>query len=134
MANPDTACIAYKLSLAEYRPLFEAIWGAGSLDIQFPANTADICSTPGGAAIFNGNATPIALSPDDRTKANDVFDHWGQSISFLEHSTDISPFTSKIDANLKGTYTYTADEAAGAALFRGKGNCNSCHLTEPRRP
>ncbi|MGD0110079.1 MAG: cytochrome c peroxidase [Rhodopila sp.] len=128
MANPDTACIAYKLSLADYRPLFEAIWGAGSLDIQFPANTADICSTPGGAAIFGGNATPIALSPDDRTKANDVFDHWGQSISFLEHSTDISPFTSKIDANLKGNYTYTADEAAGAALFRGKGNCNSCHL------
>jgi cytochrome c peroxidase len=128
MANPDTACIAYKLSLAGYRPLFEAIWGAGSLDIQFPANTADICSTPGGAAIFGGNATPIALSPDDRTKANSVFDHWGQSISFLEHSTDISPFTSKIDANLKGNYTYTADEAAGAALFRGKGNCNSCHL------
>jgi cytochrome c peroxidase len=128
MANPDTACIAYKLSLAEYRPLFEAIWGAGSLDIQFPANTADICSTPGGAAIFNGSATPVALSSDDRTKANDVFDHWGQSISFLEHSTDISPFTSKIDANLKGNYTYTADEAAGATLFRGKGNCNSCHL------
>jgi cytochrome c peroxidase len=128
MANPDTACIAYKLSLAEYRPLFEAIWGAGSLDIQFPANTADICSTPGGAAIFNGSATPVALSSDDRTKANDVFDHWGQSISFLEHSPDISPFTSKIDANLKGNYTYTADEAAGATLFRGKGNCNSCHL------
>ena len=128
MANPDTACIAYKLSLAKYRPLFEAIWGAGSLDIQFPANTADICSIPGGAAIFGGNATPIALSPDDRTKANSVFNHWGQSISFLEHSTDISPFTSKIDANLKGNYTYTADEAAGAALFRGKGNCNSCHL------
>jgi cytochrome c peroxidase len=128
MANPDTACIAYKLSLAGYRPLFEAIWGAGSLDIQFPANTADICSTPGGAAIFNGSATPVALSSDDRTKANDVFDHWGQSISFLEHSPDISPFTSKIDANLKGNYTYTADEAAGATLFRGKGNCNSCHL------
>jgi len=128
MANPDTACIAYKLSVAKYRPLFEAIWGAGSLDIQFPADTADICKTPAGAAIFGGNATPIALSPDDRTKANDVFNHWGQSISFLEHSTDISPFTSKIDANLKGNYTYTADEAAGAALFRGKGNCNSCHL------
>jgi cytochrome c peroxidase len=128
MGFPDTACIAYRLAQAEYRPLFEMIWGAGSLDIQFPADTAEICRTPGGAAIFGGSATPIALSPADRTKANNVFDHWGQSISFLEHSSDISPFTSKVDAALKGTYTYTADEAAGAALFRGKGNCNSCHL------
>src|SRR5207253_7607906 len=36
--------------------------------------------------------------------------------------------TSKVDANLKGAYTYTPQEAAGAALFMGKGNCNSCHL------
>jgi cytochrome c peroxidase len=128
MGNPDTACIAYKLSKAEYRPLFELVWGEGSLDIQFPADTAEICATPGGAAVFGSSATPIALSPADRNKANNVFDHWGQSISFLEHSPDISPFTSKIDANLEGNYTYTADEAAGAALFRGKGNCNSCHL------
>jgi cytochrome c peroxidase len=27
MANPDTACITYKLSLAPYRSLFEEIWG-----------------------------------------------------------------------------------------------------------
>jgi cytochrome c peroxidase len=128
MANPDTACIAYKLSLAEYRPLFELVWGAGLLDIQFPANTAEICATPGGATIFGTSATPIALSPSDRSKANNVFDHWGQSISFLEHSTDVSPFTSKVDANLNGKYTYTADETASAVLFGGKGNCNSCHL------
>src|SRR5258705_4624633 len=30
MGFPDTACIAYRLSQAEYRPLFEAVWGAGS--------------------------------------------------------------------------------------------------------
>jgi cytochrome c peroxidase len=128
MGFPDTACVAFRLSQAVYRPLFELVWGAGSLDIQFPANTADICNTPGGAAIFGGSATPIALTPADRAKANNVYDHWGQSISFLEHSPDISPFTSKIDAALNGNYSYTADEAAGAALFRGKGNCNSCHL------
>jgi cytochrome c peroxidase len=128
MGNPDIACIAYKLSLAEYRPLFEAIFGADSLTIQFPPSTAEICSTPNGAAIFGGSATPVALSPADRTKAQDVYNHWGQSISFLEHSLDVSPFTSKIDAFLNGTYTLTADEAAGSALFDGNGNCNSCHL------
>src|SRR5712664_1583879 len=30
MGNPDTACIAFKLSQAEYRPFFEQAWGAGS--------------------------------------------------------------------------------------------------------
>jgi len=85
MGNPDTACIAYKLSLAEYRPLFELVWG-DSFNIKFPPNTANICSYPNGAAIFGGSATPIKLSPEDRTKANNIYDHWGQSLSFLERS------------------------------------------------
>jgi cytochrome c peroxidase len=124
MGNPDTACIAWKISQAVYRPLFELVWGV-DFDINWPSNTDQICATPEGAF---PTATPIPLSPTDRTKANNIFDHWGQSISFLESSNDISPFTSKVDANLKGAYTYTPQEAAGAALFMGKGNCNSCHL------
>lgn len=52
----------------------------------------------------------------------------GGSPSFLERSDDISPYTSKFDAFLKGTYTLTSDEMAGYNLFRGKANCNSCHL------
>ena len=127
MGNPDTACIAFKISQAPYRPLFELVWGA-DFDIKWPGNAAEICGTPNGAARFGGSATPIALSPDDRTKANNIYDHWGQSISFLESSKDISPFTSKFDAFLAGTYTLTADEMAGYNLFNGKANCNSCHL------
>src|SRR5258708_9564871 len=34
-ALPDTACIAFRLSQAIYRPLFELVWGAGSLDIKW---------------------------------------------------------------------------------------------------
>src|SRR5205823_11440635 len=127
MGFADTACIAFRLSSANYRPLFEEVWGV-DFDIRFPANTAEICAIPGGARRFGGSATPIALSPTDRTKANNIYDHWGQSISFLESSPDVSPFTSKFDAFLKGTATLTADEMAGYDLFRGKGNCNSCHL------
>ena len=127
MGNPDTACIAWKISKAVYRPLFELVWGV-DFDIRWPGDTAQICATPGGAARFGGSATPIKLSPTDRTKANNIYDHWGQSISFLESSPDVSPFTSKFDAFLKGTYTLTADEMAGYNLFKGKGNCNSCHL------
>jgi cytochrome c peroxidase len=68
------------------------------------------------------------LSPDDRTKANRVYDNWGQSISFYESSPRISPFTSKFDAFLASNATLTADEQAGYDLFRGKAACNTCHL------
>jgi cytochrome c peroxidase len=128
MGNPDTACITYKLSLAAYRPLFEEIWGAGSFDINWPSNTAQICATPNGAASLGGSTTPVALSPSDRTRSNTDYDHWAQSLNAYEHSLAVSPFTSKFDAYLKGTYTLTPDEQAGYNLFRGKGNCNSCHL------
>jgi cytochrome c peroxidase len=128
MGSPDLACIAFKISRAEYRPLFETVWGEGSLDIDFPPETEKICATPAGAAELGGSATPVPLSPEDRTRATDVYNHWGQSISFLEDSFEVSPFTSKFDAFLAGKYEFTADEQAGYDLFRGKGNCNSCHL------
>ena len=128
MGNPDTACVTYKLSLATYRPLFEEVWGKGSFDINWPSNTAQICATPIGATSLGGSATPVALSPADRTRSNQDYDHWAQSLNAYEHSEMVSPFTSKFDAYLKGNYTLTADEMAGYKLFRGKGNCNSCHL------
>ncbi len=89
---PDTACIAFRLQSAVYRPLFEQVWGAGSLDIKFPHGTEEICDTPGGAAVFGPNTTPIPLSTEDRNKANNVYDHWGQSIDQFEASPDISAF------------------------------------------
>jgi cytochrome c peroxidase len=129
MANPDTACIVYKLSLAPYASLFEQIWGVGSLSsITWPSNVASVCATPEGAAVFGSNTQPLTLSPGDRTLATNDYDHWAESLSAFEHSLSISPFTSKFDAFLKGKYTMTSDEAAGYALFDGKGNCNSCHL------
>src|SRR6267378_3344610 len=122
----DTACIALRISQAVYRPLFELVWGV-DFDINWPSNVEQTCATPGGNF---PTATPIALSAVDRTKANNIYDHWGQSISFLEHTPDVSPFTSKYDAFLVGTpgVTLTADEMAGLQLFNGKGNCNSCHV------
>jgi cytochrome c peroxidase len=127
-ALPDTACIAFRLSTAAYRPLFETVWGAGSFPVTFPANTEMICDTPGGASIFGGNATPIPLSTEDRTKTNNIFDHWGNSLDQYEASPDVSAFSSKFDAFIKGSATLTSDEQAGFDLFNGKGNCNSCHV------
>jgi len=128
MGFPDTACVAFRLTTAAYRPLFEQMWGAGSLNIKFPKNTEAICDTPGGALRFHGSATPIPLAAEERTKANEVYAHWGQSIDSYEQSLQVSAFSSKFDAFLVGKYKLTADEMAGFQLFNGKGNCNSCHL------
>jgi cytochrome c peroxidase len=128
MGFPDTACITFRLSNSVYRPLFELVWGRGSFDINFPPDTAQICATPGGAAVFHGDTTPVSLSPADRTRSNDVYDHWAQSLNAYEGSTQVTAFSSKFDAFLAGNYTMTSAERAGYNLFRGKANCNSCHL------
>jgi cytochrome c peroxidase len=130
MGNPDTACITYKLSLAVYRPLFEGLFGKGSFDIHFPHNTEEICETPGGAAVFGTDLFPVKLSPEDRTKSNQVYEHWAQALDAYEQSVQVSAFTSKFDAFLADPTTnpLSADEMAGYNLFRGKANCNSCHL------
>jgi cytochrome c peroxidase len=128
MGFPDTACIAFRLSTAVYKPLFDEVWGKGSFDIKFPQGTEKICATPGEAVVFKGNATPIRLSPVDRTHANTIYDHWAQSIDAYEQSVQVSAFSSKFDAFLAGKYKLTADEMAGYKLFNGKGNWNSCHL------
>src|SRR5712672_2974378 len=128
MGNPDTACIVYKLSRSKYKSLFEQIWGKGSLDIAFPGETEDICEIPGGAALFGSNTTPLRLSPEDRVRANEAYNHWGQALDAYEQSVQVSAFSSKFDAFLANKYTLTTDEMEGFELFNGKGNCNSCHL------
>jgi cytochrome c peroxidase len=127
MANPDSACIVWKLSLSDYAFFFEQVWGPGSLSgITFPANTATLCAIPKGAV--TPPAQLLALSPSDRTRANQAFDEFGQSIAAYEKSSAVGSFTSKFDAYLAGAAKLTAAELAGYNLFRGKANCNTCHL------
>src|SRR5207302_662850 len=78
-------------------------------------------------AFFGGNfwdsrATGYLLRNPDANQAQ------GPPVDTYEQSLQVSSFTSKFDAFLAGNYTLTADEKAGYDLFRGKGNCNSCHL------
>src|SRR6266699_2345694 len=128
MGFPDTACVAFRLSNAVYRPLFVEVWGQGSFDINFPPETEQICAIPGGAAFFHGDTTPVNLSPADRLRSNDIYDHWAQSLSAYESSVQVTAFSSKFDAFLAGNYTMTPIEQQGYNLFHGKANCNSCHL------
>jgi cytochrome c peroxidase len=127
MANPDFACVVFKLSQSVYATFFEQVWGKGSLTgITFPANTAQLCKTPAGAV--TPPAPTIPLSPTDRTHAQQAYDEFGQAIAAYEIGSEVSSFTSKFDAFLAGTAKLTAAETRGYNLFRGKANCNSCHL------
>jgi cytochrome c peroxidase len=128
MANPDPACVVWKLSLSNYKFFFEQVFGVGSLEINWPSNVQTVCSTPKGAAIFGTNGTPLQLSTSDRTLAGKDYDEFGQSIAAYEGSDNVSPFTSKFDYYLAGKATLTTQEQNGYDLFRGKGSCNTCHL------
>jgi cytochrome c peroxidase len=128
MANPDSACVVWKLSQSNYKFFFEQVFGVGSLEINWPSDVATICSTPKGAASLNGNPTPLQLSTSDRTLASKDFDEFAQAIAAYESSDSVSSFTSKFDYYLAGKATLTSQELNGYELFRGKGSCNTCHL------
>src|ERR1700730_5273728 len=128
MWMPDSACIVRRLSLSAYRKLFETVWGPQAFVITWPADVDQICSTPAGAAVFGGNPNPVKLSAVDRGRSNATFGQYALSVTAYEGSPDVSAFSSKFDAFLAGKQTLTATEMGGYNLFRGKGNCNSCHL------
>jgi cytochrome c peroxidase len=52
----------------------------------------------------------------------------GRAIAAYERSSEVSKFTSKYDYWLKGQATLTGQEKRGLALFRGKANCDNCHV------
>jgi cytochrome c peroxidase len=125
MGLPDSACIAFRLSHAPYRKLFETVWGIDSLRIQWPPNIEKICSTPGPPP--DNDQYPVHLNAADRARADHVNDGFALAISAYEFSPEVSPFTSKYDAVQAGKDQFTAQEKLGYELFRGKARCNECH-------
>ncbi len=128
MALPDTACVVYRLSQSQYRPLFESIWGGQAFRIQWPPDVDQVCSTPGPAPV--SDPFPVHLSKEDRGQSNSTYDQFGLSIAMYEASPQVSPFTSKFDYALanQDKSVLSRDELAGWNLFRGRGMCNTCHL------
>jgi cytochrome c peroxidase len=125
MGLPDSACLAYRISQAPYRNLFETVWGADSFGIQWPADAERVCSTP--APPPAGDQYPVHLDAQDRARADRVYDDFGLAVSAYELSPEVSPFTSKFDYVQSGAAHFTPQEATGYHLFRGKARCNECH-------
>lgn len=125
MGLPDSACVAYRLSQAPYRKLFEKVWGTDEYTIHWPADVEKVCSTPGPPP--TNDQFPVHLSPADRARANHVYDGFGLAISAYEFSPEVSPFTSKYDYVQAGKDQFMPQEKLGYELFRGKARCNECH-------
>jgi cytochrome c peroxidase len=125
MGLPDSACVAYRLSRAPYRKLFETVWGEDSFTIQWPGKVEKVCATPGPPP--TNDQYPVHLSAADRARADRVYDGFGLAISAYEFSPEVSPFTSKYDAVQAGKVQFTLQEKLGYDLFRGKARCNECH-------
>lgn len=71
---------------------------------------------------------PDALSLSDVPGA---YARIARSIAAYERSSEVSAFTSKYDAYLKGKASLTAQEQQGLTLFEGKANCAQCHPSRP---
>jgi cytochrome c peroxidase len=125
MGLPDSACVAYRLSQAPYRKLFETVWGTDSFNIHWPTDVEKVCATPGPPPV--NDQFPVHLSPADRTRADHVYDQFGLAVSAYEFSPEVSPFSSKYDYVQAGKDQFTQQEELGYALFRSKARCNECH-------
>src|SRR5258708_12659429 len=92
----------------------------GSWEFTGPANVARICHAPKGAASLGGSATPLALSPSDRTRAQQAFAEFAQAIAAYEIGSNLIPFTSKFYGYLAGNHSLTPQELRPYKLFRPK--------------
>ncbi|MEJ0045926.1 MAG: cytochrome c peroxidase [Rhodospirillales bacterium] len=131
MALPDAACAVWRVSQAPYGATFSKVWGAQSLAITWPSDTASVCAKPNNG---RANQTPLALSADDRTRATAAVQQIGQTIETFEASPLASPFTSKFDAVSAGQARFSAEERAGFELFTGRANCSTCHAVDGSKP
>lgn len=123
-ALPDSACVVYRVCNpvvpANYPVAFEDVWGSGACDIAWPADIETVCATEG---------VTVSLSDEDRAKSDMAYGNIGLSIAAYEDSPEVNAFTSKFDYTYMGTAKLTKEEQRGYALFRGKGKCHRCHIS-----
>lgn len=123
-ALPDSACVVYRVCnpviQGDYPVSFEAVWGAGPCEIAWPENVLTVCAT---------EDTTVALSDADREKSDMAYDNIALSIAAYEDSPEVNAFTSKYDYTYTGKAKLSKQEQIGFALFRGKGKCHRCHIS-----
>ena len=123
-ALPDSACVVYwgcnPVVPGDYPVSFEDVWGTGACDIVWPADVDAVCATEGAT---------VALSDEDRAKSDMAYGNIGRTIAAYEDSLEVNAFTSKYDYTFDGKVKLNKQEQRGFALFRGKGMCHRCHIS-----
>jgi len=126
-ALPDSACVVLRVCNPvipnDYPVSFEEVWGGQACDISWPVDVETVCATEG---------TTVPLSDADRTKVNMAYDDVALSIAAYEASPEVNAFSSKYDVTYTGKTKLTKQEQRGFALFRGKGKCHRCHISNDR--
>lgn len=120
-ALPDSACVVYRVCTATSYPVsFEDVWGVGACAIDWPRTVDNVCRKEG---------RTVRLSVSDRAKSDMAYDNIALSIAAYEASSEVNAFTSKYDYTFTGMAKLTKEEQQGYALFRGKGMCHRCHIS-----
>jgi cytochrome c peroxidase len=123
-ALPDLACLAYRVRTSEYLELYTALYGNGILAIDFPATVETTCTSE---ALGRNPGMHVALSPEHRQLAEEVFDNAAWAIAAFEATQN--HFSSPFD-----TGDLTALEQRGMRLFNNKGKCAQCHSSKGSQP
>jgi cytochrome c peroxidase len=63
-----------------------------------------------------------------------AFDLIALSIAAYEASFEVNAFTSKLDSTKKGKTKLSKQEKKGFAIFKGKGKCRLCHISNGQNP
>jgi cytochrome c peroxidase len=127
-ALPDSACVVWRVcnpvNPGDYPVSFEDVWGTGACGITWPSDVEAVCATEGAT---------VTLSPADRAKSDEAYGNIGLSIAAYEGSPEVNAFTSKYDLTFEGSAKLSKNEQRGYALFRGKGMCHRCHISNSQR-
>ena len=123
-ALPDSACVVHRVCNAlvpnDYPVSFEQVWGDEACDITWPSDVNDACADEEGE---------VSLAQADREKSDEAYGNIGLSIAAYEDSMEVNAFSSKYDQTFDGKVKLSKQEQRGFALFRGKGQCHRCHIS-----
>ncbi|WP_417809324.1 cytochrome-c peroxidase [Thioclava sp.] len=129
MAMPHKACVVQRVleakSAGQYPITLHDVWGAGVPQIDFPADLAAQCATPGATIEIADEATSAAIDA--------AFGEIAYAISAYEASSEVNRFNSRYDHWVAGEGGLNDEERAGLEMFtrEDKGNCAACHVLSP---
>jgi cytochrome c peroxidase len=121
----DSACVVYRVCNASYAISLDDVFGSSVCDIAWPGDIESECAS---------EEPVIDLSSGDRASTESAYDYVALAIAAYEASPEVNAFTSKYDYTFMGNVKLTREERQGFALFQGKGQCKSCHISNGQQP